>query len=90
MVRIIARAIYILESTGAAWNPKLAENLMSLGYKSYEADGDVCMKRSFKPNGNLSYKYILCYVYDLLHIFLKPRKDIDALNMIYRLKEGFG
>ena len=29
------------------------------------------------------------YVDYLLHIGFKPKEDIDALNMIYQLKEGF-
>ena len=33
---------------------------------------------------------MLCYVDALLHIGFKPKEDMDALNMIYRLKEGFG
>ena len=33
---------------------------------------------------------MLCYVDDLLHIGFKPKEDMDALNIIYRLKEGFG
>ena len=32
---------------------------------------------------------MLCYVDDFLHIGFKPKEDMDALNMIYRLKEGF-
>ena len=48
------------------------------------------MKRDFKPNGDPYYKYMLCYVDDLLHIGFKPKEDMDALNMIYWLKEGFG
>ena len=48
------------------------------------------MKRDLKPNGDPYYKYMLCYVDDLLHIGFKPKEDMDALNMIYRLKEGFG
>ena len=48
------------------------------------------MKRDFNPNGDPYYKYMLCYVDDLLHIGFKPKEDMDALNMIYWLKEGFG
>ena len=48
------------------------------------------MKRDFKPNGDPYYKYMLCYVYDLIKICFKPKEDMDALNMIYWLKEGFG
>ena len=63
---------------------------MLFGYKSSKADADVCMKRYFNKNGYPYYKYMLCYVDDLLHICFKPKEDMDALNMIYRLKEGFG
>ena len=48
------------------------------------------MKQDFKPNGDPYYKYMICYVDDLLHVGFKPKEDMDALNMIYRLKEGFG
>ena len=48
------------------------------------------MNRDFKPNGYPYYNYTLCYVDDLLQICFKPKEDMDALNMIYRLKEGFG
>ena len=63
---------------------------MSLGYKSSKADSDVWMKWDFKPNGDPYYKYILCYVDGFLHIGFKPKEYIDALNIIYRLKEVFG
>ena len=63
---------------------------MSLGYKSSEADADVWMKRDFKTNVEPYYKYMLCYVDDFLHIGFKPKEYMYALNMIYRLKEGFG
>ena len=35
------------------------------------------------------YKYMICYVDDLLQIGFKPKEDMDALNIIYRLNEGF-
>ena len=47
------------------------------------------MKRYFKPNEDHYYKYIICYIDDLLHIGFNPKEDMDVLNMIYRLKEGF-
>ena len=50
MVMIIARSLYILKSSGVAWRVKLAENLMSLGYKSPKEDYGVLMKRDFKQN----------------------------------------
>ena len=48
------------------------------------------MKQDFKPNLDHYYKYMLLYVDDLLHIGFNPKEDMDALNMIYRLKEVFG
>ena len=48
------------------------------------------MKQDFNPNGDPYYKYMLCYFDDLLCIGFKPKEDTDPLNMIYRLKEGFG
>ena len=65
---IIEILIYGLKSSGAAWRSKLEEILMSLGYKSSEADANVWMDQGFKPNRAPYYKYMLCYVDDLLHI----------------------
>ena len=48
------------------------------------------MKRYFNTNRDPYYKYMLCYVDDLLHIGFKPKEDMDSLNMIYWLEEGFG
>ena len=83
---IIARALYGIKRSGTAWRSKLAETLMSIGYKSSEPDDDVWMKRYVNTNGDLYYNYMLCYVDDLLHIGFKPKEDMDALNMIYWLK----
>ena len=48
------------------------------------------MKQDFKPDGDPYYKYMLCYVDNLLQICFKPKEDMDELNVIYWLKEGFG
>ena len=53
---IIARALYGPKSSGAVWREKLAETLISLGYKSSKADADVWMKQDFKTNGYPYYK----------------------------------
>ena len=60
-----------------------------LGYKSSDKYADEWTKRYFKPNVEPSYKYMLCYVGDFLHIYCKPKEDMDGLNVIYRLNEGF-
>ena len=51
---------------------------MLLGYKSSEEDSDVCMKRDFKSNGDPYYKYMLCYVDELLHIGFNKKEDMDV------------
>ena len=33
---------------------------------------------------------MLCYVDEFIHIGFNPKEDMDMLNVIYRLKEGFG
>ena len=86
IVMVVARSIYVLKSSDAAWRKKLAETLMLLGYKSSKVDVDVWMRRDFKPNEYPYYKYMLCYVDDFLRIGFNPKKDIDVLNIIYRLK----
>ena len=48
------------------------------------------MKRDIKPIVDTYYKYMLCYVDDLLHIGFYPKEDMVALNTIYWLNEGFG
>ena len=47
------------------------------------------MVRDFNKNLDPYYKYMLCCVDDLLHIGFKPKEYMDALNMIYWLREGF-
>ena len=87
---IIAIALYGIKSSGASWRTKIVETLMWIGYKSSKEDAYVWMKRYFKPNGDPYYKYTLCYIDNFLHIYFKPMEDMDAFNMIYWLKEGFG
>ena len=89
MVITTAISIYGLKMSSAIWRAKLAEKFIFLGYKSSKADSDVWIKWDFKPNGYPYYKYILLFVYDLLHICFNPKEDINALNMIYWLMKGF-
>ena len=42
-----------------------------------------------KPNGDPYYKYMLCYVENLLSSDFQLKEDMDAINFIYPLKEGF-
>ena len=50
MVIIIARNLYEIKISGAAWRENLAETLKSLEYKSSVAEAHVCMNQDFNPN----------------------------------------
>ena len=89
-VMIIARALYGLKSSGAAWRATLAQTMQDLGYKASQADPDVWFKRSLKKDGTPYYKLILIYVDDVLHLAEDPEVDMGRLNKLYRLKDGTG
>lgn len=89
-VMIIARALYGLKSSGAAWRAKLADTLRDIGYRPSEADPDVWIKKEIQPNGTINWKYMLVYVDDILHVAHDPKHDMDLLSETYRLKDGTG
>ena len=89
-VMIIARALYGLKSSGAAWRAKLAQTMGDIGYFPSQADPDVWLKMATKKDGHPYYKYMLVYVDDILHIAETPEEDMKQINLIYRLKEGAG
>jgi len=50
-VMIIARALYGLKSSGAAWRSTLAETMRAVKYHPTQADPDVYIKRAVKQDG---------------------------------------
>ena len=90
-VMIIARVLYGLKSSGAAWRVKFAETMKIMGYESTHADPDVRIKRAVKPKGQECYCYILVYVDDVLHVhYYNPEIDMKLLSSFYRLNDGIG
>ena len=73
MVMITERELYELKRYGAARKSNSAEILRSLRYKSPNVYADVWVKWDFKPNRGTDYKYMLCYVDDLLYISFMPK-----------------
>ena len=51
-VMIIARALYGLKSSGAAWRSTLAQTMEIMGYRPTQADPDVWTKRASKEDGS--------------------------------------
>jgi hypothetical protein len=84
---IIVRALYGLKTSGASWAAMLAESLASMGYKPTEADRNVWIKPSVKPDGFRYYQMILVYVDDILHVSHDPNPGIEALRKLYVLKD---
>jgi len=81
---IIARALYGLKSSGAAWRSTLAATMEKLGYRPTQADPDVWIKRALKHDRSPYYKLMLIYVDDVLHIVEDPEEDREKLGQEYR------
>lgn len=84
---VIVRALYGLKTSGASWAAMLAESLAGMGYKPTEADRNVWIKASTKPDGFKYYQMILVYVDDILHLSHDPKPAIEALQKLYVLKD---
>ena len=65
---IVVRALYGLNSSGAAFRTLLAETLYDLGYLPIKADPYVWIRLAVKSNGFEYYEFVICYVDDVLSI----------------------
>ena len=89
-VMLIARALYRFKSSGASWREMLAENMGKddIGYTSTAADKDIWINSEVLPDGKVYYSMVLVYVGDLLCIHKDMSVAIDALAIIYVMKQG--
>ena len=85
---VICKALYGLKSSGVAWRAHLAATLHDLQYRSSLADPDVWLRPNVKTNGDLYYEYVVVYVDDILVVAEYPKRTMDCLAKLYRLKEG--
>ena len=58
----------------------MVEKLDDAGLKLTYANPDVWIKPAIKPNGEEYYKYIMCYVDNLIAIAMDPRQILDNLK----------
>jgi hypothetical protein len=86
---LIIRALYGLNSSGAAWRAHLASTLQQLGYKSCLVDPDVWFRSASKEDGFAYHEYVLVFVDDLLVLSHQGDKTMKALEDFYHLKDGF-
>jgi len=87
-IAIIAKALYGLKSSGAAWHNMLSGTLHDLGFKSSLADADVWMRPNVKRSGEHYYDYIFVYVDDLLVISAYATQIMETIGKSYRFKDG--
>lgn len=78
---IILRALYGLKSARASFQSFLAERLDAMGFHSTTANPDVWLRAAVKPDGKQYYKYMRCYVDDLLAISHKAEQVINKVKV---------
>ena len=59
-----------------------------LDYKAFKGDPDVFMKREVRDDKTEYYSYLVIYVDDILCVHEHPKRIIDKLGSVYRLKDG--
>ena len=83
---IIRKVLYGLKSSGAAFRAHLAEMLHDIGFKPTKADPDVWICPVVKPDGTEYYKYIMCYVNDILSVSHDVKSILQSLQGQFKLK----
>ena len=83
----IHKALYGLRSSGATFHDHLAETLYDIGFIPTQANPDVWRRLAVKEDGFEYYKYILCYVDDILAISHKAKDMLKAVQAIFKLKD---
>ena len=86
-VMIVKRALYGLKSSGAAFRSFLATRLDEIGFVPSEADPDVWLRRSAKPDGEQYYEYVLCYVDDIMSISHEPSRALKQIQEQFKFKK---
>ena len=83
---IIRKALYGLKSSGVAFRAHLAETLHDIGFKPMKADPDDWIRPAIKPGGAEYYKYIMCYVDDILSVSHGTKSILQSLQGQFKLK----
>jgi hypothetical protein len=83
---IIVRALYGLNSAGAAFRNHLAVCIAGLDYKSCLADSDVWMRARTRDDGYKFYEYVLIFVDDILCISDNPQESLKRIDKYFLMK----
>ena len=84
---VIHKALFGLKSSRAAFRAHLAESLYNIGFRSSKVDPEVWLRLAVKPNGQTYYKYILCYVDDILSVSLNATSILKSTHVNFKLKD---
>ena len=82
----IRKALYGLKSRGAAFRAHLAETFHDISLKPTKADPDVWIRPAIKPGRAKYYKYIMCYVNDILSVSHDAKSILQSLQGQFKLK----
>ena len=85
---LVRKALYRLKSYGAAFRAFLEENMDAMGYSPIHTNLDLWLRPEVKPYGFEYYKYILCYVENVLCISHKLRKSMKKIQEYFKLKDN--
>ena len=86
-VLVIFKVLYGLKSSGEAFCAFLAERLDDIGFKSSIVDQDVWMRPARKASCEDYYKYILCYINDIICISAEPSCAMDEKKGYFEVQE---
>jgi len=84
---IIEKALYGLKSSANAWRNHLSESLRELGWRPTLSDGDVWSRGARRDDGEDLYEHLLVCTDDLLCVSLDPRRHLEQIDTIFKLKE---
>ena len=84
---LIVRALYGLNSSGAAFRSLLAETLHDLGYIPTKADPDEWLRPAVKSDRFEYYELVLCYVEDLLCMSHDAIRTIKEIQISFNFKD---
>jgi len=73
---VIVRALYGLESSGAAWHSMLAESIYSMGFQPCLADPDIWYCLANKEDGFEYCEYLVVY-FDNILVLSHQAKEVE-------------
>ena len=84
---LIVRALYGLNSAGAAFHAHLAKCMQGLGYEPCLADPDLWMKPEVRPDDHYEYySYILFYVDYIMIVHHDALSILEKIDKYFTLK----